>query len=262
MRIVLMTLACGVLLIGPPPAIAERDHLVGMVVKDLDGVRPGPGFTLATAEGTQTCELTRAKFRLLQAEKNAGDDPRGGPAGEFICYTARCAGQFADNTTSEDQFGPHALHAKRTQLVCTPVDQPVCGDGDIDPGEACDGAALGSCTTWCLPSCACAPDCAATTGGFCWFLSAPGDNCDDTCTGAGRYYDEATASFVGSSGTDANCQTVLAALGASGTFRTTPCLDGFGCMSVGADEIRCSTPATTSSAGVGDAQRACACTDE
>jgi hypothetical protein len=260
MRAMLVALASIVIFIGPPAAFAERDHLVGMVVNDLDDVRPGPGFTLETVEGTQTCELGTAKFRLLQAERDGADDPSGGPAGEFICYRARCGGLFSENVTSADQFGPHALHAKRTQLVCTPVDRSVCGDGDIDPGEACDGAALGSCTTWCLDSCTCAPDCTATTGGFCWFLGARGENCDDTCAAAGRYYDEATASYVGSDGSDANCQAVLTALGAPGTFSEIPCLYGYGCLYVAPNDLRCVTPATTSDAGDGDAQRACACT--
>lgn len=256
----LLSLPIAVLLIAPRPSIAEEDHLVGMVVKDLDMVQPGPGFTLQTAEGTQTCELKKAKFRLLQAQKNGGDDPNGGPAGEFVCYKAKCTGTFAAGTTSADQFGTHSLQAKKTQLVCTPVDRPVCGDNDLDPGETCDGTQLGACTAFCLPNCTCGPPCEATTGGFCWFFGADGDSCDTVCSGVGGTYDPATASYAGSGGSDANCQNVLLALGSTATFATGGiCSIGLGCASAGSFDLRCPTPATTAAAAGAGFRRPCAC---
>ncbi len=53
----------------------------------------------------------------------------------------------------------------------------------------------------------------AAVGGTCWYLGALNANCTDTCAAAGLVYDSATATYAGSSGTDANCAAVLDALG-------------------------------------------------
>jgi hypothetical protein len=248
-------------LILPRESVAEEDQLVGIVVKDLDAVVPPGTFTVQTVEGAQTCELKKAKFRLLQAEKNGGDDPNGGPAGEFVCYKAKCTGPFFAGVTVEDQFGAHDLEAKKTKLVCAPVDKPICGDGGIDPGEQCDGADLGSCDSFCSSACTCAPGCQAITGGFCWFLGQSNQSCDAVCASVARTYASATESYAGSGGSDANCEAVLAALGATTSFApSSNCNDGVGCaFFLSTIPTRCSSPTTTSSAALSGFSRACAC---
>src|SRR5215475_2089848 len=100
-------------------ARAEEDHLQGYRVKDLDRIHPTGTYTITGDFGTATCTLKKAKFFLMQGAKNGGDDPRGGPAGEFICYTATCSGGQPSGTFPvDDQFGTHTLEATKTQIVC------------------------------------------------------------------------------------------------------------------------------------------------
>ena len=246
----------------PVQSSAEQDYLIGSLVRDLDAIAPG-AVTMETAEGVQVCELRKARFRLLQAEKNGGDDLNGGPAGEFVCYNAKCTGPFADAVTVRDQFGVHDLDAKVTKIVCAPVDKAVCGDGEIDAGEQCDGADLGSCTSFCKPDCTCAPECRATTGGYCWLLGAPGQSCDTVCASALRTYAPETESYAGSGGSDANCQAILTEFGSTVSFESSPsCTDAVGCGLAGAfagTQTRCASPTTTSAAFSDGYWRACAC---
>jgi hypothetical protein len=53
----------------------------------------------------------------------------------------------------------------------------------------------------------CAPGVAV--GGFCWFVGGTGADCNSTCAAQGRVYDEATRTYAGSDGTNANCEAVL-----------------------------------------------------
>ena len=53
-----------------------------------------------------------------------------------------------------------------------------------------------------------------TVGGFCWYEGASGADCDMTCAGQGKLYDEATRTYAGSDGTDQNCAAVATAFGA------------------------------------------------
>jgi len=114
------------------------------------------------------------------------------------------------------------------------------------------------------PACACQ----ATTGGFCWFLSVAGDDCDTTCAAVDRLYDEATRSYAGSDGTDANCQAVATALG-GGAFLTSQSLGrgGLGCVINAIGGGFCGPgvcifrdlDTTSSSSSDGSWERACAC---
>ena len=74
------------------PALAEEDHLKGYRIKDLNAVAGATGVTVTNVFGNETCDLKKPQFFLVQSEKNAGNDPRGGPAGDFVCYKARCTG--------------------------------------------------------------------------------------------------------------------------------------------------------------------------
>lgn len=104
----------------------------------------------------------------------------------------------------------------------------------------------------------------ASVGGGCWYYGL-GMSCDDICDFVGLRYSEATRTFAGSDGTNANCDAVLAGLGLPGADDadcTTIGIDGFGCFfpaEVGPPSIRCTDPPTTSSAGHVNADRACAC---
>lgn len=115
------------------------------------------------------------------------------------------------------------------------------------------------------PACQ-APTCSnngVAVGGFCWFLGVAGASCDATCTGIGKTCDPATGSYAGSGGTDANCQSVLNALGFPGPL-VLPSYNcgagnGNGCE-VGGFTIRCASPATTCSNVPNPGYyRACAC---
>src|SRR4029450_40796 len=130
-------LALGVHFLAVGAARAEEDHLIGFKIKDLNAV-PGLAGVAVTADfGNETCDLKRPEFMLVKSEKSGGDDPRGGTAGNFVCYKARCTGAVPPTVTTDSQFGVHAIESKKAKLVCLPLNQ--CGDGDVDPGEECDG---------------------------------------------------------------------------------------------------------------------------
>ncbi len=102
--------------------------------------------------------------------------------------------------------------------------------------------------------------CAASVGGFCWFLGADGDSCDTACAAQSRTYDSATSTYAGSAGSAANCLAVLTALSAgSGAVIDTGCSDGFGCLVQSGLRVRCTNPATNSTGAAPSIERACAC---
>ncbi len=114
--------------------------------------------------------------------------------------------------------------------------------------------------------CACRACTGVGVGGYCWYAAAE-VNCDDRCAAEGQAYDPATATYAGSDGTTAHCEAVLDALVAPGIgpFDTSACVSGAGCAWGYVDppgailQLRCTTPATTSSASAPDGGRACAC---
>jgi hypothetical protein len=148
-------LALGVHFLAVGAARAEEDHLIGFKIKDLNAV-PGLAGVAVTADfGNETCDLKRPEFMLVKSEKSGGDDPRGGTAGNFVCYKARCTGAVPPTVTTDSQFGVHAIESKKAKLVCLPLNQ--CGDGDVDPGEECDGADNSACPGLCRSDCTCTP---------------------------------------------------------------------------------------------------------
>lgn len=148
----------------------------------------------------------------------------------------------------------------RGDCTCT-----VCGDGLVEGTEQCDGTNDSACPGLCNTSCTCNPACETTTGGYCWFRGAEGDSCDATCANAGRIYDEATSTYAGSAGTVANCAQLAGDYGLANTvWLNGSCSNGLGCYDTGLNGfLRCTTPATTSSASQspGGYRRICACQD-
>jgi hypothetical protein len=212
------------------PVRAEMDHLTGYKVKDAAPKAVVPHF-IQDYSG-RNCILSKVMFFLAQSERDAADDPRGGPAGSFICYKAKCDSTMPTLPAQEDEHGTHPLTAKKVKIVCLPVDP-------------CPGGQM--------------------VGGFCWVASAPGDNCDAACAAIGKACDPATITYAGSGGTLANCQAVYDAF--PGTFGSVtdaacPASGGIGCSAVGFSPTRCTTPPTTCGAndvsGFG-ANRFCAC---
>lgn len=234
----LVLLALCVSAVLPWPAVAEQDHLMGYKAKDDYKVAvPANPYILENAYGTENCELKKVAFYLTQSEKNAGDDPRSGPAGNFACYKAKCTGSIPAPDV-DSQFGVLGIVSKKAQLVCLPV---------TDPNVQ--------------------PPCDATTGGFCWFLGAAGESCDAVCGINGRSYDSATASYAGNGGSLGQCEAVLTALGYPGVPGNFDCstLNGgnpapIGCSILfGTTRRWCSSPPTTSGSAYFQAERACAC---
>jgi hypothetical protein len=142
--------------------------------------------------GNEACELKKPQFYLVQSAKDGGDDPRGGAAGEFVCYKAKCADstpQIPNPTDRESQFGAHSLESKKAKLVCLPVEPPP---------PPCGGVLV---------------------AGSCWYAGAPGASCDATCALAGDVCASATLTSVGSAGTNSECTAILFALGATSPRR-------------------------------------------
>lgn len=207
-------------------ASAEEDHIVGYLSKDLDKIQPGGTYTFTNGLGVTTCELKKAKFLFVRGEKNGGDDPRGGSAGKFVCYKAKCTGPLPGTPLENDQFGNHNLETKKLKIVCAPAQA----------------------------------QCESTVGGFCWFLGPIGQDCDQICADSERTYDTATDTFAGSSGSLANCVSVMNDIGViGGGVDNGACSAGVGCFTTGGAIIRCTAPPTTSSASDPLDRRVCAC---
>lgn len=161
-------------------ARAEEDHLEGYKIKDLNSVAPPANpYTITNEFGSESCELKKPQFFLAGSAKNGGDDPRGGTAGNFVCYKAKCTGAVPPTNEQESQFGLHSIETKKAKLVCLPVTPPP-------------------------PPCA-----GALVGGFCWYLGATGESCDTVCTNQALSCDPATISYAGSGGTLAQCDAVM-----------------------------------------------------
>jgi hypothetical protein len=112
----------------------------------------------------------------------------------------------------------------------------------------------------------------AVVGGFCWWFGQNNESCDQVCADHGLYND-ATLSFAGSGGSDANCGQVLTAVGASNPtpVSAVATLNGMSGLGCGSDysgtatsyRLTSTTTASASSAGNGTSfRRACACNDQ
>jgi hypothetical protein len=75
-----------------------------------------------------------------------------------ICYKVKCPALPPANQSVTDQFGNRLItDFKSSSFLCTPAVKGAayCGNGVIDPGEACDLPALGACTVGCESDCTC-----------------------------------------------------------------------------------------------------------
>jgi len=226
-RLLVVASALAVLVGGLcPVAHAERDHLVGYKVKDIDKIQPAGTQTLTNAFGSTSCTLKKVKFLLAPSEKNVGDDPRGGKAAKYVCWKAKCDGALPPPQPMNDQFAVHTLETKKTQLVCAPA----------------------------------LAECESVLGGFCWFLGPLGQDCDTVCDDNDRTYDAATDTYAGSTGSNANCQAVLNDVGVAGAVADIGVCagGGLGCYA-GPGGTRCLTPPTVSGDSDPGAARLCAC---
>jgi hypothetical protein len=257
----------GLLALGAATAAAEEDHLIGVKVKD-DTPPPNAthAYTTTAPPGwAGNCTLKKPQFYLTRGEGDGGDNPYGGPAGEYVCYKATCdEPPPATYPAVEDARGTHALEGKKVKLICLPAQPPaVCGNEVIEVGEDCDGASLGACLAGCEPDCSCTPPppCPGfVVAGTCWVLGFAGDDCLATCGSAARAYDSATQTYAGSAGTLLNCGTLMSLFGGSPSSGSCP--DGLGCaIATGFPffDRHCTSPATTATANHINYQRICGC---
>jgi hypothetical protein len=106
---------------------------------------------------------------------------------------------------------------------------------------------------------ACAPACGGEMiGGYCWYLSAYNQSCDQACSGRGGCNLTGTRNYAGSGGTNARCDAVMDALATPrDTMQQNGEGDGIGCSNFGFMHIRYAAPTTT--CGAKGFPRACAC---
>lgn len=155
--------AIGAQLLVAGAARAEEDHLTGYKAKDLNKV-PGGIHTIDNRNGTLNCEFKKAAFHMVRSEKDAGDDPRGGVAKDYVCYKAKCTGGLLSTQDADSQVGLHTLEAKKPKLVCLPLG--VCATAGTD--EACQGySGGGACGTCCNGDVTCQTECTAAVGALC-----------------------------------------------------------------------------------------------
>jgi hypothetical protein len=99
-----------------------------------------------------------------------------------------------------------------------------------------------------------------TVGGACWYYGNDNQSCTSVCATHGGY-DAATLTYAGSSGTLAQCDAVLVALGAGTGSTVDDCQSAtsVGCMTRFGVRKRCASTSTTEGAAQIDYRRACAC---
>ena len=98
-------------------------------------------------------------------------------------------------------------------------------------------------------------------GGNCWYLGASNQSCDTVCSSHNSSND-ATVWYSGSSGTDASCAAVAKGFNIPFVQSVSGCTAASGCLyNVGTygGAVRCTSPATTTSAALTGHQRFCAC---
>jgi hypothetical protein len=151
-----------------PPA----NHLKCYKIKDPAKIKGTVDLTTPQFGAEPGCVVGAAKYFCAPASKtnvtvtSAGTPvvplPLYAPAETFdrICYKVKCPTPpppFPPDQNVTDQFGNRTLMKFTAAFMCTPavVGAGFCGNGVIDPGEDCDGAALGACTVGCRADCTC-----------------------------------------------------------------------------------------------------------
>jgi len=152
---------------------------------------------------------------------------------------ARCETKFTSSCAKAQGRGDCTAQTATCDAIEVTAD--ACVD-DLDGGTSCT---LGQ-----------------PVGNSCWFLGALGADCDATCAAQGLMYDDATATYAGSSGTSARCQAVVhSLLGLGGSPYEITGGSGVGCVVgniFGLFAFRDPSP-TTSGASHELFRRACAC---
>lgn len=163
--------AVGLLAILATTASAQ-DHEKCYKIKDPAKIKGFVDLTTPQFGLEPGCKVSAAKLFCAPASKsNVTITSLGIPVvplplyappapGDRICYQVKCPippPPFPPDQVVTDQFGTRTLSTFKAFLMCTPaVKGPsYCGDGVVDPGEACDGLALGACTVGCQPDCTC-----------------------------------------------------------------------------------------------------------
>ena len=160
----------------------------------------------------------------------------------IACVVAACGDNIEPNddvdpvcgdgrvTTGEACDDGNTADGDGCRANCT---EELCGDGTLDPQEECeDGNTVAGdgCDADCNEEFDCAAEGGTVSGAGCYFLATAATNCLDHCAGQGLGYDEAATVALGSGGDDLSCQTVLAALGfATGPVTGAGCDRGLGC---------------------------------
>lgn len=98
--------------------------------------QPEPGIKqvrLKNQFGLESCTIKTPATRFcVETEKNAVDDPRGGEAGDFLCYEVALSATGIPQCQNvgivpsrlaqvEDQFGKWKIRVGRPRTICTPA---------------------------------------------------------------------------------------------------------------------------------------------
>jgi hypothetical protein len=148
---------------GGIPAVDTAGTVATPVTGDLGSIRPFALESVGVAPGTS--ELRVGLMGSEGADADFDLYVRGGAAPaahEFDC-SGIGSGQYSFCRIANPSAGSWFLRAERVrgegvfQLVATTVGgaASVCGNGIREPGEKCDGADIGTCTTGCDASCDC-----------------------------------------------------------------------------------------------------------
>lgn len=194
------------------------------------------------AEPATTCEAGKLKIASKYSSCRLKADAKAVTKNEAPDYS-KCELKFADMWAKAQSKAEGACPANN--------DKPTVRSVLVQCTANAAGIVAG------LPFCS-----GVQVGGSCWFLGGDGLDCEVTCATVGLVYDDATRTFAGSGGTDANCSAVMDALGtAPGAASGGACGPALGCNTdtPGSFVLRCTSPDTTSSAAALGFRRACAC---
>jgi hypothetical protein len=155
-------------------ASAQVDHEKCYKIKDPVKLKGIVDLTTPQFGLEPGCKIGKAKYFCVPASKtviSAVDKATGLPIAPLpvyapdapvdrICYKVKCPvppPPFPPDQNVTDQFGNRTLTRFKAAYLCTPAVKGAafCGNGVIDPGEDCDGGALGLCTVGCRPNCTC-----------------------------------------------------------------------------------------------------------
>ena len=160
------------LVIAAAAPVAAQDHEKCYQISDPAKIKGTVDLTTPAFGLEPGCKIGPAKWFCSPASKSAVAVtankvpvvplPLYAPPAtvDRICYKVKCPippPPFPPDENVTDQFGNRTLHKFKASFVCTPavMGASFCGNGVIDPGEDCDGAALGACAAGCRANCTC-----------------------------------------------------------------------------------------------------------